>query len=209
MKAILVVSILVLVAISGSAQTPPKGSPIQSGAAASSVPAQTPEELARNYIELWNSGDSGKIKAFPPFAMNSVAGRVLVNPPMLASVIGHWRTSMPDLHFEVKDTLVEGNKVAMRTVFTGTYKARLFAYTADPKSLGSDRRIRETDLLIFAIKDGRIVEVWEEYNVARVQEQMGAKWCNDVMSTAAPPIAPSQPETQTQPSTTSPPPSKP
>jgi len=154
----------------------------------SAVEAQPPDALARKYIELWNTGDPEQIKTFPPFVMNSVAGRVVVNPGMLKSVITNWRKSMPDLNFQVKDTVVQGEKVAMRVVFTGTYKARLFPFTADPKSVGPDRRIRATDMIMFQVKDGKVVEIWEEYDVGLVQAQMGGKWCTDVMSTAAPPL---------------------
>lgn len=209
MKSIAAVLVLITFAVlSANAQTQsgtssaPSATPVAesngraagSGQATTNAPTpaptgetQPPDALARKYVDLWNTGDVDQIKAFPPFVMNSVAGRVVVSSGMLLSVIANWRKSMPDLHFEVKDTLVQGNKVAMRTVFTGTYKAHLFPFTADPKSI-PDRRIRAADMLMFDIKDGRIVEIWEEYDVAKVQVQMGAKWCMDVMSTAAPPI---------------------
>ncbi len=155
--------------------------------AQSTSPALSPEALARQYIDLWNTGDEKKIESFPAFVMNSVAGRVVVVPGMLMSVISNWRRSMPDLNFKIMDTLVQGDKVAMRTILTGTYKARLFANTADPKSI-PDRIVRSGDMMIFQIKDGKIVEIWEEYDVGLMQIQMGGKWCMDVMSKAAPPL---------------------
>ena len=185
----------------GQATTTAQATPTQAPAAqatpaqapAATAESQTPEALARKYIELWNTGTQDQINLFPPFVMNSVGARVVVNSGMLKSVIANWRKSMPDLNFEIKDTIVQGEKVAMRVVFTGTYESHLFPFTADPKSVGPNRRIKATDLLMFQVKDGKVVEIWEQYNVAGVQIQMGGKWCTDVVSSAAPAIGSSPP----------------
>lgn len=143
-------------------------------AAASAAPAKTPEELARQYVELWNTGDENAIKQFPGFVMHAQGPRILVQAAILSRVIGAWRKSMPDLKFTIEDTVVQGDKVAMRLSFTGSYKERLFPSTGDPAL--NPRRVRSTEMLFFRIEKGKIAEIWEEYNEMIMRLQMGGQW---------------------------------
>lgn len=222
MSAVLAMVILSIVNVNGQTGTngssppssapalPAAGSQQPTTAVSSSSPGNDRQEetLARKYIELWNTGDAEQIKTFPAFVMHSLGGRVVVQPAILLSVITNWRKSMPDLKFQIQDTLVQGDEVAMRTSFRGTYKAHLFPFTPNPNPAAPDRIVHFEDMLIFKINDGRIAEIWEEYDVGRVQIQMGGKWCTDVMSSAAPPLdtaasAQAAPEPGAKPATSS------
>jgi predicted ester cyclase len=143
-------------------------------AATSAAPAKPPEELARQYVELWNTGDENAIKQFPGFIMHAQGPRILVQPAILSRVIGAWRKSMPDLKFTIEDTIVQGDKVAMRLAFTGSYKERLFPATGDPAV--TPRHVRSTEMLFFRIEKGKIAEIWEEYNEMIMRLQMGGQW---------------------------------
>lgn len=154
----------------GSAKTAP-----QAPAQTASTPSQTAEALARKYVDLWNSGDRAAIYSFPQFVMHPRSGRVLVPPSMLARVIAAWRKSMPDLNFKIEDTIVQGDKVAMRLSFTGTYKDRLFPNTAEPTN--PPRIVRATEMLIFELQRGKEgLEIWEEYDELAMRVLMGGQW---------------------------------
>ena len=82
---------------------------------------------------------------------------------------------MPDLRFKTEETIIQGDKVAMLLSFTGSYKERLFAGTAAPTP-EIPRTIRASEMLMFHLKDGKINEIWEEYDELRMRIEMGGSW---------------------------------
>jgi predicted ester cyclase len=160
------------------AKTAPGADPAPEGQtsarSASAAPAATVEEIALKYVDMWNTGDKVKIKAFPVFVMHSHRARVMVFGEQLYKVITAWRTSMPDLKFKVEDTLVQGDRLAMRLSFTGTYKERLFPNTADPSI--HPRNIHSTEMLFFKLYPKGEIEIWEEYDELAMRGQMGGLW---------------------------------
>lgn len=133
--------------------------------------------MPRRYVELWNTGNFDQMESLfsPPVAMVSRGNRVLLSYEMLRRVITSWRKSMPDLNFKIEDTIVQGDKVAMRLSFTGSYKERLFAGTATPTP-ENPRTVRATEMLMFHLKDGKINQIWEEYDETRMHYEMGGSW---------------------------------
>lgn len=133
--------------------------------------------MPRRYIELWNTGNFDHMESLfsPPVAMVSRGNRVLLTWEMLRRVITSWRKSMPDLTFKIEDTIVQGDKVAMRLTFTGSYKERLFPGTATPNP-AIPRTVRATEMLMFHVKNGKINQIWEEYDETRMHQQMGGFW---------------------------------
>ena len=165
-----------------STQTTPPPSAAQTPAeAATSAPPtaenQPPDSMPRRYVELWNTGKLDQMESLfsPPVVMVSRGNRVLLTFEMLRRVIAAWRKSMPDLNFKIEDTIVEGDKVAMRLSFTGSYKERLFAGTAAPTP-EIPKTVRATEMLMFHLKDGKINQIWEEYDEVRMRVEMGGSW---------------------------------
>jgi predicted ester cyclase len=154
-------------------QTPSAGAaaPDKQAPASTAVSSETPDALARKYVEVWNTGDMAVINSFPRFIMHNHGGRVAAGPEMLGRVVGAWRKSMPDLLFTIDDTVTEGDKVAMRLTIKGTYKERLFPDTADPAS--PPRPIRVTAMMMFRVKNGKIEEIWQEIDESMMKSAMG------------------------------------
>jgi len=150
--------------------------PTPPAASSPPTPALSPEELANKYVELWNTGNSDLINSIFefPVIMTSQGNRTRIDIGTMKRVVSAWRYSMPDLNFKVQDTIAQGQKVVMRLVFTGTYKERLFPNTADPKN--HKRDIRVTAMWIIGVRDGKIREIWEEYDQVRMRYQMGGFW---------------------------------
>ena len=82
---------------------------------------------------------------------------------------------MPDLTYKIEDVITEGDKVAMRLSFTGSYKERLFAGTATPTP-DIPRTVRSTEMLMFHLKDRKINQIWEEYDELRMRLETGGSW---------------------------------
>jgi len=158
---------------------PQSVAPAQSAApekSPSSAPSQPAETLPLKYVELWNTGNPDIAKTLVPFVIFTHGHRNLVNPVMLNNVVSTWRKSMPDLTFKVEDTVIQGDKVAMRLTFTGTYTTRLFPNTMDPATMNPKRKIRGTETLLFQLKDGKLWQIWEEYDEVAMRIQMGGQW---------------------------------
>jgi predicted ester cyclase len=155
----------------GQSSTPVAPAPQPQGRGPSEDATDT---IPRKYIEYWNTGDVKVMKSF--FSPFSHGNRVVVDEPMLTRVVNAWRQSMPDLNFKIEDTITQGNKVAMRLIFTGTYKTRLFASTGDPAKFDPPHHVRVGEMLFFEFKDGKLWTIWEEYDELAMRTQMGALW---------------------------------
>jgi steroid delta-isomerase-like uncharacterized protein len=159
---------------------PPSAPALQSAAqpvtaaATAGLPIDT---LPRKYVDLWNTGDFDQFKPyFSPFFMTSHGPRVLVNEAMLRRVVAAWRKSMPDLTFKIEDTVIQGDTVAMRLTMKGTYKNIVFPFTVQPGPDDAPRTIRAAEMLFFRMKDGKIAEIWEQYDELVMRQQMGGSW---------------------------------
>lgn len=78
------------------------------------------------------------------------------------------RTAFPDYHVEVKDLIAEGDRVAVRTVVTGTNCGDFMGMPANGK------RIRVGGMDIVRVADGRIVEHWGVSDSAALLDQLDA-----------------------------------
>lgn len=163
----------------GGLPSPQSQAPAQAPKSEEAIPAgnQASDSMPRRYVELWNTGNFDQMESLftPPVLMVSRGNRVLLTFEMLRRVITTWRKSMPDLHFKIDETIVQGDKVAMLLSFTGSYKERLFAGTAAPTP-EIPRTIRATEMLMFHLKDGKINQIWEEYDELRMRVEMGGSW---------------------------------
>jgi predicted ester cyclase len=172
--------------------------PAPSEKAAAAAPESHPVDWApRQYVEMWNTGDISPEYQNTIFnntvIMHSNNGdRLLLNAPRVAQVISTWRHSMPDLHFTIDDTIIQGNKVVLRTSFTGTYTKILFANTEDPAKFPAPRKIRDAEILIFSVRNGKIEEMWENYNETRMRGPMGSSWCTAEQRKPFAPPAPAE-----------------
>jgi predicted ester cyclase len=188
--------LLCLFATGGQGQVPASAAaaaPAQSGNAAPPAAAlnQSVDTVPRKYVDLWNTGDFDQFKPFfSPFFMTSHGPRVMVNPAMLMHVITAWRKSMPDLTFKIEDTVIQGDKVAMRLTLTATYKNVLFPFTTQPAPNDPPRTIRAAEMLFFRLKDGKIAEIWEQYDELVMRQQMGGSWQLATKSMTSSPASP-------------------
>jgi predicted ester cyclase len=179
--AAVIVALLCLLATGGQGQVQAPAAAVAPARTESAAPAasenQPIDTLPRKYVDLWNTGDFDQFKPFfSPFFMNSHGPRVMVDGAMLMRVITAWRKSMPDLTFKIEDTVIQGDKVAMRLTLSATYKSVLFPFTTPPAPTDPPRTIRAGEMLLFRIKDGKIVEIWEQYDELVMRQQMGGSW---------------------------------
>ncbi|MDK2893090.1 ester cyclase [Methanohalophilus sp.] len=86
----------------------------------------------------------------------------------LMEFMGSIHYALPDLRYEVKDIIAEGDKVVTRWLAVGTHR-RAFQGV-----MPSQQPVRFSGITISRIKDGKIVEDWEEVDQLNFSQQFGA-----------------------------------
>ena len=81
-------------------------------------------------------------------------------------------SAYPDLRITVEDTVVEGDKIAARCRVTGSHKGEGVGVAP------TDNKVEFTGMLMVRVKDGKIVEAWNEFNFMEMYSQVGALTLN-------------------------------
>jgi predicted ester cyclase len=80
-----------------------------------------------------------------------------------------WLAAFPDLSCEVHVSVAEGDLVADHVTFSGTHTGEAFHWI-EP----SGAAFTFTQTTICRVEDGRIAEVWEDFDWRGLLEQLGA-----------------------------------
>ena len=79
-----------------------------------------------------------------------------------------YRSAFPDLPVEVEDQVAEGDKVATRWTASGTHDGELAGIPA------TGNWVEITGMEISRISGGKIAEIWDNYDVMGMMQQIGA-----------------------------------
>jgi steroid delta-isomerase-like uncharacterized protein len=77
-----------------------------------------------------------------------------------------WLSAFPDLHFTIKDMVAEGDRVAVRSTWTGTHKGGLKGISP------TNKKVTSWEIEIDRIAEGKIAEVWTRYDTLGVMQQL-------------------------------------
>lgn len=77
------------------------------------------------------------------------------------------RSAFPDLHHTIEDMIAEGDKVVMRSTWSGTHKGEFMGIPT------TGRRVTVSAIDITRVADGRIVEHWEQSDALGLMQQLG------------------------------------
>ena len=94
-------------------------------------------------------------------------------PEDMRQMMKRWRAAFPDVQYHVEVLVAEDDLVAARTTMTATHTGVL-----NSASLGvlppTGKSFRATEMFIFRIEGGKVVEIWATYDRLSVLEQLGA-----------------------------------
>lgn len=109
------------------------------------------------FEEVWTNANFERVTDMvaPHISFYYRGKTVNQSPDDLIALIQAWKAVFPDLRFEVKETVAEGNLVAVRVVYRGTQEKEWKGIPA----LGN--QIEVDEMIFFRFENGRIVEVWE------------------------------------------------
>jgi steroid delta-isomerase-like uncharacterized protein len=137
--------------------------------------AEENKAIARRFVEvLQEFFRTGEADLMDSVLADNVVQYILGLPPEAESLEGFKQLlpalpqAFPDVLFEVEDLVAEGDKVAFRLIWTATHQGEFFGIPP------TGTRARVTEMHIFRIADGKIVERWGEWDALGLMQQLGA-----------------------------------
>ena len=129
--------------------------------------------IHRWFEEVWNKGREEAIDEM--FAEDGIAHGLAQDPgePLRGATgfkpfFQKFRDAFPDIEVVVEDTVSEGDKVAARCTVRGKHQSDSlgFAATQQPMEI--------TGISIVRVRDGKIVEAWNNFDFMSMFRQLGA-----------------------------------
>jgi steroid delta-isomerase-like uncharacterized protein len=128
--------------------------------------------IRRWFEEVWNKGRAEAIDEM--FAedgiahgLSDVSGNPLRGPAGFKEFHAKFREAFPDISVTVEDTVAEGDKVAARCSVRGTHRGDSLGFAA------TNAPMEITGMTIVRIKDGKIVEAWNNFDFVTMNKQLG------------------------------------
>jgi len=132
------------------------------------------QTLAHEWFEeVWNKSQIEAIDRL--LADDAIAhgltdahGNELRGPAGFKTFFRQFTNAFPDIHVEVVDAICEGDKIAARCVVTGTHQGEALGIA------GTQRPVNFTGMTILRIKEGKIIEAWNNFDFLGLSIQIGS-----------------------------------
>ena len=126
----------------------------------------------RWFEEVWNQGREDTIdellsKDARIFGLGESDAEVR-GPYGFKPFFRNLRTSFPDMHIRIEDTIAEGGKAAVRVVMEGTHSGEGLGFPA------SGRHVRIAGVIIIECAEGKLIAGWNSWNQLGLLRQVGA-----------------------------------
>ena len=128
--------------------------------------------MRRWFEEVWNKGREEAIDEM--FAAEGVAhglvdenGEELRGPAGFKPFFRRFRAAFPDIEVSVEDCICEGDRAAARCTVRATHAGDSLGVAATHNPVAFD------GLCIVRVRDGKIVEAWNNFDFARLNQQIG------------------------------------
>ena len=129
--------------------------------------------IHRWFEEVWNKGRADAIDEM--FADDGIAhgladesGSPLRGPAAFREYHQKFRNAFPDVVVTVEDTIAEGDRVAARCTVRGKHAGDSLGFAA------THRPMEITGISIVRVRDGKIIEGWNNFDFMRMMQQLGA-----------------------------------
>ena len=133
---------------------------------------QLKTHILRWFEEVWNQGREEAVdELMAPEAIAYGLGeteRDVHGPSEFKNFLRNMRGAIPDVHIQVEDILVEGDKAATRLTLTGTHLGEGLGVKPTGHS------VRVAGLVIIQAINGRIVKGWNCWDQLGFLRQIGA-----------------------------------
>jgi predicted ester cyclase len=124
------------------------------------------KDLIRRWIAFSNSGFTG---SFDPFITPDYVGHLgaaVMDRTALERLERQFVEAFPDAQHAIDDLIAEGDRVVLRTTARATHRGRFEGI--EP----TGRSVEFTGLVVYRIKNDRIVESWGEIDFLRLMRAL-------------------------------------
>ena len=126
--------------------------------------------IRRWFAEVWNKGRAEAMQEMlaSDGIVHGLGAAPLRGPGGFLPFFRKFRQAFPDLQIAVEETIAEGDLVTARCVVRGRH-------TGDALGLAPTHRDTQfTGMTIVRIKDGKVVEAWNDFDFLALYQQLGA-----------------------------------
>ncbi|OGO41830.1 MAG: hypothetical protein A2137_06330 [Chloroflexi bacterium RBG_16_58_8] len=112
--------------------------------------------VRRHVEEVWNKGNLDIIPELisPKYVAHPLTGDEVKGTDGFKQLVTTMRTAVPDLHITIDSMVAEGDTVAARYTYTGTFTGEIPGYKPTGK------KFKWTDALFHRFEGGKQVEAW-------------------------------------------------
>lgn len=130
---------------------------------------QDPEEIVRQWIDqVWNAGNLQQIEQFhPPFFQNE---GTLTTCAEARTWHEQMRTTFPDIHYQIEEIFVAGNRVVVRWLARATQQGNLWGLIPP-----TSKPVAWPGIHIVRVETDKIVEIWGVANQTKILQQLGVR----------------------------------
>jgi steroid delta-isomerase-like uncharacterized protein len=129
--------------------------------------------VRRWFDEVWNKGRDDAIREM--FDKEGIAhglsddpANPLRGPEGFLPFHAKFRAAFPDIVVVVEDQIAEGDKVATRCTVRGKHAGNSLGFAA------TQAPVEFTGMTIVRIKNGKIIEAWNNFDFMKMYQQVGA-----------------------------------
>ena len=127
--------------------------------------------LARRWNEeIWSKGNLSVADEFlaTNFVFNYAPPGMAPDRETYKQAVTMYHNACPDMYYDIKDMVVEGDKVVVQWMGKGTQKGEIMGIAPTGKGM------TVTGISILHIVGGKIAEEWTEMDMLGVLQQLGA-----------------------------------
>ncbi|MDZ7708259.1 MAG: ester cyclase [Trueperaceae bacterium] len=116
----------------------------------------------------WNRGEFGGLDGHLRRAVRLSRPRphTCHGPRRARAIVAGWRRGFPDLHFDLRDVVAEGGRVAIRATLTGTHRGEWNGRPPTANAIAVDH------FFLLRFDQGLLVEVFEVLDSAALERQL-------------------------------------
>jgi predicted ester cyclase/ketosteroid isomerase-like protein len=124
------------------------------------------------YLEiqkLWNEGSLDVAdQVYAPNQILHFRGKSIpFGPDVAKETVSTWRKAFPDFKFQIEDIVAEGDKLAVRYIFSGTHQGEFDGLAP------TGRKFIVSQMCIIRFENGKMLEAWEDYDELGMMRQLG------------------------------------
>jgi predicted ester cyclase len=130
--------------------------------------AETNKTVVRRFFERQDAGDFSGVESI-------LDSRILIHQPGSPNLdlkgyrklSEDYRQGFPDTHTTIDDLIAEGDYVVARITYRGTHRGTLMGIAP------TNRQIVLPSVVICRLSNGRVAELWEEFDQLSLMTQLG------------------------------------